>query len=81
MLGFWATNANFGNIIGYSIFLILSYSELAGNSIWQTGLLITSIYAIGNGVSIGAKSSGLELSKKAVKLHNPLNDQIEQTGH
>lgn len=77
MLGFWATNANFGNIIGYLIFLILNYSELAGNSIWQTGLLITSIYAIGNGLSIGANSSELELSKKLGKYEIFVNDQIE----
>jgi len=77
MLSFWATNANFGNIIGYLIFLILYNSELAGNSIWQTGLLITSIYAIGNGLSIGAKSSELELSKKIGKHENFLNVQIE----
>lgn len=53
LLGFWTTNANFGNIIGYLIFLILTRLETQGNSVWQTGLLFSALYAMANGVACG----------------------------
>lgn len=49
LLGFWATNANIGNIIGYGIFQVLIKIDCYS---WGLGLCICAIYSIINGVYI-----------------------------
>ncbi len=49
LLGFWATNTNFGNIIGYLIFQILFVIQ---DENWDHGLNIAAIYAFINGLYI-----------------------------
>lgn len=42
LLGFWSTNANFGNIIGYFVFQVMNLS-------WQISLIMIGFYALING--------------------------------
>lgn len=46
LLGFWSTNANVGNILGYGIFQIMIKF---GYYSWALGLTFCAFYAIGNG--------------------------------
>lgn len=43
LLGFWATNANFGNIIGYFVFQMIKFE-------WKLNLIIVGIYKFINGL-------------------------------
>lgn len=52
LLGFWSSNCNFGNIMGYAVFEFLN---LANNNHWQYGLSMCAIYATANGVYVGAR--------------------------
>ena len=61
MLGFWASNTNVGNIIGYGVFQLLSFGE--GN-LWEYGLSICAIYAASNGALIGAKFKELPIEQE-----------------
>lgn len=45
LLGFWSTNANFGNILGYLFFQVLNFS-------WQVDLAIAGGFSAINGLII-----------------------------
>jgi len=45
LLGFWSTNANFGNIIGYFVFQVIRFD-------WKLNLIIIGIYTLANGLLI-----------------------------
>jgi sugar phosphate permease len=53
LLGFWATNANVGNIIGYALSILLI--AVGCDSCWELQLIIAAIYAIINGFIIGVR--------------------------
>lgn len=43
LIGFWSTNANFGNIIGYFVFQVMNFG-------WETTLVLIGSYALLNGL-------------------------------
>lgn len=62
LLGFWATNANVGNIIGYGTFNILDKIKTDKEDEWKIGLGIAAIYALINGTIIALRFNELPIA-------------------
>ena len=71
LLGFWSTNANFGNIIGYLVFQFIQMD-------WRNDLYIAASFALINGLLIAMRIKELNLQKKEQKVTSIITSRNQE---